>query len=248
MKKIYKAILLAITLTLLFTITAAAQSEVPELKIRLSKDFGYGGFNNDIQGTFSIHVSGPDDLVEVHFYLDDTLLGTDKEAKFALQFQTDNYEFGWHEIYAIGILADGTEVRSNEVRREFVSGEDTMKFVVPVIIAVLAISLIGVAVPMWMGKGGGSVSIGDYGAAGGAVCKRCEFPFKRSIFSPNMIVGKLTRCPHCGKVAISRRAYPAELASAEERYLSAQQEPGTITEETREDSLRRSLEDSRFDD
>ena len=248
MKKINKIVLLTVILTLLLTTAASAQSESPELKMRLSRDFGYGGFSNDIQGTFSIHVSGPDDLVEVQFYLDEILLGTDKEAKFALQFQTDNYEEGWHEIYAIGILADGTELRSNEARREFVSAEGTMDFVIPIIIIVLAVSVIGVAVPMFMGKGGGSISIGNYGAAGGAVCRRCEFPFKRSVLSPNLVVGKLTRCPHCGKVAISRRAYPAELAAAEERYHAAQQESGTIETPSEADSLNRSLEDSRFDD
>jgi hypothetical protein len=248
MKKIYKAIIISFLLALLFISAASAQSEEPELKMRISKDFGYGGFSKDIQGTFSIHVSGPDDLVEVRFYLDDTLLGTDKAAKFALQFNTDSYELGWHQIYAIGILADGTELRSNEVRYEFVSAEGVMDFVLPMIGVILAVSVIGVVVPMLMGKKGGPVSIGNYGAAGGAVCKRCEFPFKRSVLAPNLVLGKLTRCPHCGKVAISRRAYPAELAAAEDRYLASKEESGTIKEETQEDALRRSLEDSRFDD
>lgn len=247
MKKIYKTVILALILALLFTTIVSAQTEEPELDIRMVRNFGYGGFSGDIQGTFTIHVSGPDDLVEVHFYLDDILLGTDSEPKFALQFKTDNYEVGIHRIYAVGFLADGTELRTTEVTREFVSEQDTMKFVIPLLGIILAVSLIGVVGPVLMGRKKGIVTVGQYGAAGGAVCRRCGFPFSRSILGLNLVVGRLERCPHCGKWAVARRAFPAELAAAEERYHAAQQETGTV-EVDQEDSLRRSLEDSRFDD
>jgi hypothetical protein len=79
------------------------------------------------------------------------------------------------------------------------------------------------------------------------VCGRCGFPFSRGILAPNLVFGKLERCPHCGKWAIVRRAFPAELADAEERYHEAQQETGKV-EVDEQESLRRSLEDSRFDD
>jgi hypothetical protein len=247
MKKIYAIGILTIIIALAFTGPVSAQEEEPALDISMVRNFGYGGFSGDIQGTFTIRASGPDDLVEVRFYIDDTLIGTDKEAKFALQFQTDNYELGWHEIHAVGILSDGTEISSDVLTREFVSSETTMNFVIPVVGVALLFSLIGVLGPVLMGRRKGSVTIGQYGAAGAAVCGRCGFPFSRNLLSLNIVVGKLERCPHCGKWAIARRAFPTELAAAEERYLEAQQETGTV-EVDEKDSLRRSLEDSRFDD
>jgi hypothetical protein len=247
MKKIYAIGILIIIIALAFAGPVSAQEEEPALDISMVRNFGYGGFSGDIQGTFTIHASGPDDLVEVRFYIDDTLIGTDKEAKFALQFQTDNYELGWHEIHAVGILSDGAEISSDVLTREFVSSETTMNFVIPLVGVILAVSLIGVLGPVLMGRRKGSFTIGQYGAAGAAVCKRCGFPFSRNLLSPNIVFGKLERCPHCGKWAIARRAIPAELSAAEERYREAQQETGTV-EVDEKDSLRRSLEDSRFDD
>ena len=247
MKDTYKVVILSIILMLLFTTGVSAQTEEPELDIRVVKNFGYSGFGNDIQGTFTIRVNGPDDLVEVHFYLDDTLLGTDSEPRFALQFQTDNYEEGLHQIYAIGFLADGTELRTGELTRDFVSGENSANIAIWIVGIVLAISLVGVLGPVLMGRRKGSVKVGEYGVAGGAVCGRCGFPFSRNILAPNLVFGKLERCPHCGKWAIARRAFPAELAAAEERYHAAQQDTGTV-DISEEDGLHRSLEDSRFDD
>jgi hypothetical protein len=247
MKKIKTIGILAIIMALLFTGVVSAQEEESELDISMIRNFGYGGFSRDIQGTFTIRVSGPDDLVEVQFYLDDTLMGTDNEARFALQFQTDNYDEGWHDIYAVGILADGTELRSESLRYEFIPEQDMMGTLLPILGVVLAVSLIGVLGPVLMGRKKGVGTIGEYGAAGGAVCGRCGFPFSRGVLSPNLVVGKLERCPHCGKLAIVRRAFPAELEAAEARYHEAQQEQGTV-EVDEQDSLRRSLEDSRFDD
>jgi hypothetical protein len=36
-------------------------------------------------------------------------------------------------------------------------------------------------------------------------------PFSRSVLAPNMLVGKLERCPHCRKWAIVGRAGSADL-------------------------------------
>jgi hypothetical protein len=254
MKKIHRIGLFSMALVLLLSFTACSQQNetsdtTPKnpLQIWMAKNFGYGGFSGDIQGTFTIHASGPEDLDKVDFYLDDMVIGTDTEPKFALQFQTDNYELGWHEIHAVGILSDGAEISSDVLTREFVSSETTMNFVIPLVGVILAVSLIGVLGPVLMGRRKGSVTIGQYGAAGAAVCKRCGFPFSRNLLSPNIVFGKLERCPHCGKWAIARRAFPAELTDAEERYREAQKETGTV-EVDEKDSLRRSLEDSRFDD
>jgi ribosomal protein L32 len=89
--------------------------------------------------------------------------------------------------------------------------------------------------------------LGEYGMAGGAVCKACGLPFSRHTFSPNLLVGKLERCPHCGKTAIARRATPDQLAEAEAR-LQAEEGGGMAqSDESPEERLRRQIEQSRYD-
>lgn len=245
------ALLLALLMVLFVTIPVMAQDEQPELQISLTRDFGYGGFGNDIQGTFSIKVSGPDDLTEVSFYLDDTLMGTDDEAPFRLQFNTDNYDPGLHTIYAVGTLSDSTQLETRQLVQDFLSSEEanskTFSLVGPILGITLLVSLIGFLVPMLTGKKGAQRPIGEYGAAGGTVCPRCGFPFSRSVLSPNLLLGKLERCPHCGKWSIRARASQADLLAAEERLRAAQDESSQI-EIDPADNLKRALDDSRFED
>jgi hypothetical protein len=250
MKKITLGIM--IIMVLLLTTQALAKDESPEITLTLTRDFGYGGFSGDIQGTFSMKATGPDELVEVRFFIDDLLIGTDIEEPFQIQFHTDGYEPGVHTLYATGFLADGTEVRSNEFVREFLSGdkalETTLDIIVPLLAIIIVISVIGVVGPMLIRKKGKQFAIGEYSAAGGAVCPRCGFPYSRHILSMNMFFGKLERCPHCGKLAIVRRANPDELAAAEERLRADQEEGVKDISRDEDESLRRALDDSRFDD
>jgi 8-oxo-dGTP pyrophosphatase MutT (NUDIX family) len=97
-------------------------------------------------------------------------------------------------------------------------------------------------------RGGGEVFVaGQYSMAGGAVCPRCKLPYSRKTFSPNLLVGKLERCPHCGKLAVVGRASPADLAAAEAR-LSAKSPPDAPKpQEDDAERLRRQLDDSRFE-
>ena len=62
------------------------------------------------------------------------------------------------------------------------------------------------------------------------------------------MVGKLERCPHCGKWSIARRAMPAELAAAEERLMADNQAGQMAAGESEEEKLRRMLDDSRYED
>ncbi len=63
---------------------AVAQSD-NELDLGLSRDFGYGGFGNDIQGLFTIKVkNAPANLVRVEFFVDTTSMGADTQAPFSL--------------------------------------------------------------------------------------------------------------------------------------------------------------------
>jgi hypothetical protein len=243
--------LLSILLVLLLAVPAAAQDESPALEISLRRDFGYGGFANDIQGTFTIKANGPDTLEEVQFYLDDTLMATDSEAPFSLQFNTDNFEPGVHDLSAVGSLSDGTQVSSNVITAKFLSNEEaqgkTIGIVGPILGITVVLVLLGGLIPLLTGKKGATGPIGEYSLAGGTVCPRCKLPFSRHNMSPNLMLGKLERCPHCGKWSIRPRASQADLAAAEERLRAKDTEKAQI-EVDPEESIRRALDDSRFDE
>ncbi len=253
MKKRISTFALTLLFSLVFFTSAIAQEEEPGISLKLNRDFGYGGLSGEIQGAFSLKASGPEGLVEVQFYIDDTLIGTDDTSPYKIQFRTDLYTPGSHTFHAIGILADGTELNSNEITRNILTGDEagksTIKLVVIILAVVAGISVIGVVLPNMLGKKGKPVVIGEYGLAGGAVCPRCKMPYSRHTFSPNLGLGKLERCPHCGKWAVVRRASKADLNAAEERFRTDRQKGKVeISPEDENESLKKALEDSRFDD
>lgn len=251
MKKRTLFLLIAsVVLSLLQTLPAVAQEGTPTLEIKLNRDFGYGGFG-EIQGTFSIKAQGPDNLQSVRFYFNEILLGEDTEAPFAVQFNTDNYSSGVTTFSAVGVLDDGREIGSNEITTKVLSNDEskdrTLNLIGPILgIAAVAIAL-GAVLPALLGRKGKAGPIGEYSMAGGTVCPRCKFPFSRNTLSPNLVVGKLERCPHCGKWSIRARASQADLSAAEERLRASRDEAPGI-ESDPQDSLRRALDDSRYDD
>jgi hypothetical protein len=88
----------------------------------------------------------------------------------------------------------------------------------------------------------------NYGMVGGAICPRCSRPFSRHVLAPNMLVGKLERCPFCGKWSIVAAAPLDALRAAERAELTAAQEGGELTQGDAEERLRKDLEDSRYQD
>ena len=244
--------LLMILLLLALPGTALAQGEQDTLTLRLTRDFGYGGFNNDIEGTFSYRAEGPATLDRVEFYLDDEVIGEVAEAPFNFQFRTGDYPPGEHVLYAIGYTSDGQALRSNQFARTFLTIEQarvaTAGLVIPIVVGVAAVGALSYLISSLMVKRGKSPVIpGQYGIAGGAVCKQCGLPFPRTMWMPNMLVGKLARCPHCGKVAIVPRASKQQLEEAEARLLAQDQGSGAQSGENAADRLRRQIDDSRYD-
>lgn len=84
-----------------------------------------------------------------------------------------------------------------------------------------------------------------YGPAGGAICSKCGRAFARSYWSPNLITGKLCRCPHCGKWSVAPRASQAALAAAEAAHKTPA--PGSDTHVRPEEGLRKRIEDSKYE-
>lgn len=245
MKKLLILILAFFALTLPFS--ASAQDE--GLEVDFTRDWGYGGFAGEIQGRFSLRVSGPDNLVEVRFFIDENRMATITEPPFNYQFETDTFPPGSHTLTVIGILADGTELAGPEYTRVFLSAEDankaTYQLIVPLLVVVGGITLFATIIPLVMSRKG-QYKFKQYGLAGGAVCKRCQLPFSRNMFSPNMLFGKLERCPHCGKWAIVPAATPQALAEAEGRYTDGENNVALNTNAQAE-KLKKALDDTRYE-
>ncbi|MCW5860319.1 MAG: hypothetical protein KIS63_18655, partial [Caldilineales bacterium] len=115
--------LLALLLSLL--LVAPVSGQATELTLSLSRDWGYGGFNGRIQGTFSFHVKGPEDLVAVQFFIDDQLVGADAQSPWRYQFNTDAFALGPHRLHASGQTASGKQLTSNVVESVFVAESES---------------------------------------------------------------------------------------------------------------------------
>jgi hypothetical protein len=188
-------------------------------------------------------------LVRVAFLINGEVVADDNEAPFEYRFNTGDYPTGDTILTAIGYTADGRELLSNSIQREFLSSEEawgaTSGLVGPLILIVLGITVVSTMVPILLGRKR-THKPGVYGSAGGAVCPRCTFPYSRNFLSPNLLVGKLESCPHCRKWAIVRRATADELIAAEARF-AAEGKPEIANSESEEDRLRRMLDDSRYE-
>ncbi len=240
--------ILLVMAVLLIPVTAFAAQDGTRLQLGLIRNFGYGGLGK-IQGNFTLKISNPPaELSEVRFYIDGELLESVETEPFNFKFHTSAFDDGEREMSAEGTLADGTILESNHISKVFLSSDqawgETQNLIGPILIGTAVLTLLGVGVPLLASKNKNFI-LGKYGPAGGVVCPRCELPFSRSAFSPNLLVGKLVRCPHCGKVSILPRASSASLQEAESRY-TRKDEPGTI--HPGKGDLQKQLEDSRFED
>jgi hypothetical protein len=248
MKKFLGAILITILVSLSIISAASAQGE--ELTLGLSRDFGYGGINGDIQGTFSVKASGPANLERVQFFLDETLLGEDTEVPFVIQFVTDNYPTGAHIFSAVGYTADGKQLKSQTISALFVSKEEgttaALKMVVPILAVVfgaMAISAITAMVNVRKGKKLPAGAARSY-SFGGGICPKCKRPFGFQLLGIHMFGRKLTPCPHCGKWSVLKRATMSELHAAELAELDT--EKAQIHDASNEEKIKKELDDSKY--
>jgi uncharacterized Zn-finger protein len=253
MKKHLLSILISTTIVLLFAVSAARAQSENELELRLSRDFGYSSGAGKIQGSFSMKVTGPENLSRVVFFIDEQSIGEDSEAPFRLQFSTDNYPLGLHSMSAVGYIADGGELRSNVIRAQFVPAEEGwqagLKIAGPLLAIVFGAMILGFAIPILTGRENKNLPLGaprKYGAAGGAICPKCGRPFALHLFGFNLGFSKFDRCPYCGKWSTVRAKPLPELRAAEAAELETANAaaPSLLSEEER---LRRELESSRYE-
>jgi hypothetical protein len=236
--------------------TAYAQDS-GELRLRLSRDFGYSSLNySQIQGTFSLTVTGPDTLSRVSFFIDDQVLDEVDKPPFRLRFVTDNYPLGSHTLSATGITEGGRQLRSNVIRTEFVSSSQGSGTAILIIGAILGIIVLGMGIAFLfgnvLGKGKKSdLPLGasrNYGALGGTICRNCRRPFAIHIYGVNLLVGRFDRCPYCGKWSLIRRASMHELKQAEAAELEWATPKRQVSVGKKEDDFLKDLEDTRYQD
>jgi hypothetical protein len=248
MKKAWTVLLMALVACLLAVAVASAQGE--ELTLRLSRDWGYGGLNGDIQGTFSMKVSGPANLARVEFYIDDAKIGEAASAPFSLQFLTDHYPLGAHSMRAVGYTSDGRELHSQAINATFVSASAGNKalvsIIVPLLVIIVGAVLLAFVVSIVTGRKAKNLPAGtprQY-PLGGGICPKCKRPFAFHLFGLNLLAGKLDRCPYCGRWGVVKRAPLGQLRAAEQAELEAAQEQ--IPEASEEEALKIELDDSKY--
>jgi hypothetical protein len=217
-----------------------------ELTLSINRDFGYGGFDNKIEGLFSLTAEGPEDLISVDFYIDQELIATVESTPFRVQFSTNSYAAGEHRLLAIGSTVSGDEMRSNEIVRVFITKEETRDamfgIIVPMVGVVLLVMVATAGIPALLGR---KEKVGEYGILGGTVCPKCGLPFSLKFWGLNLFTGKLQRCPHCGKWSLVNRASLDALVASEARYRG--EEPAHVAEESKDQRTRRQIDDSRYE-
>jgi hypothetical protein len=248
MKKLRIATLVATLASLLAVTVVFAQAG--GLTLGLSRDFGYGGFSGDIQGTFTLTASGRNDLARVQFFIDQTMLGEVARAPFKLQFVTDNYPPGVHSLYAIGYTADGVQLSSQTLSVNFVTASQgskrTMAIILPVLAVVFGAILLAAIVPLLTGRKTLRLEPGAQRQypLGGGICPKCGRPFAVHFYGLNLLGSKLDRCPYCGKWSLVRHAAMQALRAAEQAELEGA--AAQVPEIPEEEKLKKELDDSKY--
>lgn len=254
-RTLWHMLVISALLAFVLATSTSAQSAQPQLTLKLRREFGYGGFGGEIQGNFRVSISGPQDLTRVVLQLDGAFMGEMTQAPFQWLFHTDNFAPGPHVLTAVGYTQTGQEIHSNEIRSIFLTSEQAGRaiagLIVPLVGGILGFTLLAALVSYLVSRRTAQVLVPGaprhYGIEGGTICPKCDRPFARHVWAPNLLLGKLERCPYCGHWSIARRASPQELTAAEAAEIpsTAGVQAGAANHE---DALRRDLEESRFQD
>ena len=134
---------IAFIAVLLFSINRPVLGSTTDTELtityRMTRNFGMG-LGPYIQGTFTILVTGPEDLVRVEFYLDDVLMKNDTDSPFSWQFNSDSFGSGVHEFKIIGYSP--TNQGSVTFSKNVVSLLTTLVLVFTIVAVVFAIKYV----------------------------------------------------------------------------------------------------------
>ncbi|MCB2214318.1 hypothetical protein KQH50_02865 [bacterium] len=225
MNKVIKLGSLLILAALVLGAATPVSAQTDDYRVHLRRNFGYGGGAN-IRGDFTISLVGDEaSVADVVFLIDGESMATASEAPFRFRFDTDDYGFGTHRLWAEYTLLDGSKGTTAAVQYNFVSPEMQREQMTTILLGIGgALVAVMVIVALIQGtlfkKKGPRYEPGEarqYGMLGGSVCPKCGRPFPRHIWGIKLVVGRLERCDNCGKWVMTTRATPAELEAAEAR-------------------------------
>jgi hypothetical protein len=195
-------------------------------------------------------VTGPTDLSRVVFYIDSSAVGKASKAPFSLQFNTDNYPTGLHDLYAVGSSSSGQEYRSNTIKANFVSASASngaaLRIVVPILVIAFGSIVLAALIPLLTGRKKRELEPGSARQypLGGAICPKCNRPFAVHFWGLNLFMSKYDRCPYCGKWSVVKFASLDKLRAAEQAELEGVK--AQIPEAAPEDKLKKDLDDSKY--
>ncbi len=222
------------------------------LNLELTRDWGYGGFNDDIQGAFTLKATGPADITKIEFYIDTKKIGEATRAPFAIQFITDDYPTGMHTLSAKGTTTSGAALASRPLTARFIAAADATRnmlgFVVPILVIVFGAIVLAAIVPLLAGRKGRALPLGAHRQypMGGGICPRCGSPVAFQLFGMNLLGAKLQRCPACGKWGVIRPAALDKLRAAEQAELAGGHAQIPVMSDA--DKLKKDLDDSKYQD
>jgi hypothetical protein len=241
---------LLVTVFAILTTAAVVFAQDEGLSCKVDRDWGYGGFNGDIQGTFTIKCTGPETLDRVDFYIDDKKIGEVGSAPFSFQFVTDNYPVGLHILSAVGTTSEGRQLHSQDLKANFISAAAGIKSILTIIIPILVLVfggiIIAAVIPLLTGRKRKYLPAGTPRSypMGGGICPKCGRPFAYQLFGLKLLVGRYERCPYCGKWSLVRHSSIGDLRAAERAELDAKKPQ--IPEASEEDILKKELDDSKY--
>ncbi len=252
-KKSFISLLILVVLLAMQSGVVLAQED--SYTVHMSRDFGYGGGVN-IRGTFTISLRGDESAVAlVRFMINGETVSEVDTAPFSFQFHTDDYGFGYHDLWAEVELLDGTALTTPSIQYNFVSPEaerEQVGGILGVILGGVLVTLLIVGLiqgAFLKGSRKGLHQPGEprnYGMLGGTICPKCGRPFPRHLFGMNLVVGRLDRCDNCGKWVMTTRATPTALQMAEEAESADLAADEAVTAVKADKST--SLDDTRYMD
>ena len=224
--------------------------------IKVNRDFGYGGFNNDIRGNFSISIAGDTaSVAKVTYTIDGQEMSTLDQAPFVYKFVTSQYADGVHDLGAVITLKDGSTVTPAAKTYTFVSASQEGRAMTGIVFPIIGVVVLVVVITMGAQimasrKRPASPDAGiqhQYGIAGGSICPKCGRPTPLHMSGLNWFTGKFDRCENCGKWSVMRRV-PIDKLRAAEAAEAEMEKTQLAPEKSEEEKLREMLDKSKYVD